>query len=104
MDSISSFAFVVISPATTRKFVDTRHSQATLLSRSSLRAASRTASDIWSHTLSGCPSVTDSEVKKCIPLIKSHLYQPRHESIFNLFPLNSLFLENFYIPSLKDNF
>ena len=23
---------------------------------------SRTASDIWSHSLSGCPSVTDSEV------------------------------------------
>ena len=26
--------------------------------------ASSTASEIWSHILSGCPSVTDSEVKK----------------------------------------
>jgi hypothetical protein len=26
--------------------------------------ASKTASEIWSHTLSGWPSVTDSEVKK----------------------------------------
>jgi hypothetical protein len=25
---------------------------------------SKTASEIWSHILSGCPSVTDSEVKK----------------------------------------
>ena len=28
------------------------------------RMASRTASEIWSQILSGCPSVTDSEVKK----------------------------------------
>ena len=27
------------------------------------RTASSTASEIWSQTLSGCPSVTDSEVK-----------------------------------------
>src|SRR5579863_5085128 len=31
---------------------------------SSLRRASRTASEIWSHILSGWPSETDSEVKR----------------------------------------
>src|SRR6267378_1717807 len=31
---------------------------------SSLRSASRTASEIWSHILSGWPSETDSEVKR----------------------------------------
>jgi hypothetical protein len=31
---------------------------------SSLRMASRTASEIWSAILSGCPSVTDSDVKR----------------------------------------
>ena len=38
-------------------------SQATRACRSSLRNASRIASEIWSQTLSGCPSETDSEVK-----------------------------------------
>src|SRR5882757_2544556 len=31
---------------------------------SSFRSASRTASEIWSHILSGWPSETDSEVKR----------------------------------------
>src|SRR5580658_10636719 len=31
---------------------------------SSARIASSTASEIWSATLSGCPSVTDSDVNK----------------------------------------
>jgi hypothetical protein len=40
--------------------------------------ASRMASDIWSATLSGCPSVTDSEVKRkfftsILPLLPSLL-------------------------------
>src|SRR4051812_7604068 len=39
-----------------------RLSQATRLVGSSCRSASRTASEIWSHILSGCPSDTDSEV------------------------------------------
>src|SRR6266542_2249804 len=39
-------------------------SQATRPSGSSARTASRTASEIWSASLSGCPSVTDSEVKR----------------------------------------
>ena len=37
-------------------------SHATRAMGSSFKMASRTASEIWSHTLSGCPSVTDSDV------------------------------------------
>src|SRR5215831_2035675 len=44
--------------------VQVRVSQATRLLGSSLRQASRIASEIWSAILSGCPSVTDSEVKR----------------------------------------
>ena len=40
------------------------HSQATCPWGSCSRMASSTASDIWSHILSGCPSVTDSEVNR----------------------------------------
>ncbi len=43
----------------------TRVSQATRPSGSSAMIASRTPSEIWSLTLSGWPSVTDSEVKRC---------------------------------------
>ncbi|XP_028081199.1 pectin acetylesterase 12-like [Camellia sinensis] len=39
-------------------------SQATLLSRSCSRQASRIASETWSQSLSGWPSLTDSEVKR----------------------------------------
>src|SRR5215213_6502634 len=39
-------------------------SQATRERGSCARNASRIASEIWSHSLSGWPSVTDSEVKK----------------------------------------
>ena len=38
-------------------------SQATRPLGSSARTASRTESEIWSAILSGCPSVTDSDVK-----------------------------------------
>src|SRR5687767_13814793 len=44
--------------------VVTRVSQATRPWASSVRTASRTASEIWSATLSGWPSVTDSEVNR----------------------------------------
>ena len=44
--------------------VVTMVSQATRLMGSSARSASRTASEIWSAILSGCPSVTDSELKR----------------------------------------
>src|SRR4051794_15237993 len=62
----SSSASVRISPEITTRFVLTRVSQATRASSPSPWAmtASSTASEIWSETLSGCPSVTDSEVNR----------------------------------------
>src|ERR671937_2517503 len=44
--------------------VVTRVSHATRPAGSSARTASRTESETWSATLSGWPSVTDSEVKR----------------------------------------
>ena len=46
--------------------VVTRTSQATRPLGSCSSTASRTASEIWSAILSGCPSVTDSDVKRCL--------------------------------------
>ena len=60
----SAYAVVVISPAMNASPVVTRVSQATRLMGSSAISVSRTASEIWSAILSGCPSVTDSEVKR----------------------------------------
>src|SRR2546422_5819331 len=54
---------VVISPATTTRPVVISVSQATRPCGSSARTASSTESEIWSAILSGCPSVTDSDVK-----------------------------------------
>ena len=51
----------VISPATITRPVVTSVSHATRLSGSSASMASRTASEIWSASLSGWPSVTDSD-------------------------------------------
>src|SRR5580698_145790 len=48
----------------TTRPVAVRVSQATRLVVSSLKQASRMASEIWSAILSGWPSVTDSEVKR----------------------------------------
>src|SRR5271170_6707402 len=59
----SMCASVVISPAMTTRPVVTSVSTATREAGYSLRAASRMTSEIWSAILSGCPSVTDSEVK-----------------------------------------
>src|SRR3954468_24470593 len=56
-----------ISPETTAIPVLTRVSQATRPPGSSLMIASRTPSEIASATLSGWPSVTDSEVKRYSP-------------------------------------
>src|ERR1017187_10133025 len=53
-----TYVVVVISPATMQVPVVTRTSSA--------RTASRTASEIWSAILSGWPSVTDSDVKRCL--------------------------------------
>src|SRR6185312_12854504 len=58
----STYVSVVISPATTTRPVVIRVSQATRAFGSSAMTASRTASEIWSAILSGCPSVTDSDV------------------------------------------
>src|SRR5207302_8097571 len=48
----------------TTRPVAVRVSQATRLEVSSVRQASRMASEIWSAILSGWPSVTDSDVNK----------------------------------------
>src|SRR6266487_3974431 len=55
---------VEISPATTTRPVVISVSQATRPCGSSARTASRTASEIWSASLSGWPSVTDSDVNR----------------------------------------
>ena len=55
---------VEISPETTTRPVFTSVSQATRPVGSSRRTASSTPSEIWSATLSGWPSVTDSEVNR----------------------------------------
>src|SRR6185295_14013118 len=60
----STSAFVVISPASTTRLSFTSVSAATRERGSWARIASSTASEIWSATLSGCPSDTDSEVNK----------------------------------------
>jgi hypothetical protein len=59
-----TYVSVVISPATTASPVVTSVSQATRAAGSLVRIASSTASEIWSAILSGCPSVTDSDVKR----------------------------------------
>ncbi len=61
---MSTYVSVVISPATTTRPVVISVSQATRPAGSSARTASRTESETWSATLSGCPSVTDSEVNE----------------------------------------
>ena len=43
-------------------------SHATLDIGSFASIASRTASEIWSQILSGCPSVTDSDVKRYLDI------------------------------------
>ena len=48
--------------------VEAQVSQATRASGSWVRISSRMASEIWSQILSGCPSVTDSEVNRCLAI------------------------------------
>src|SRR3954469_13368826 len=57
-------ALVVTSPASTTRLSLTSVSAATREVLSCFRIASSTASEIWSATLSGWPSDTDSEVKR----------------------------------------
>src|SRR5262245_66449883 len=59
---MSTYALVLVSPATTTRPVVAIDSHATRLSGSSWRMASRTESEIASQSLSGWPSVTDSDV------------------------------------------
>src|SRR5665213_1185296 len=61
---MSTYVFVVISPATCTWPVMTNDSHATRPIGSSARTASSTVSEIWSAILSGWPSVTDSDVKR----------------------------------------
>src|SRR5438034_6281825 len=60
---MSTQADVVISPATSTSPVVVAVSHATRAIGSCARMASSTPSEIWSQSLSGCPSVTDSLVK-----------------------------------------
>src|SRR5271155_3297910 len=64
MRTKSGRALLVISPASTIRPVLASDSSATRELGSSARCASRTASEIWSHILSGWPSETDSEVNR----------------------------------------
>src|SRR3989339_1587569 len=64
MDWILIYVLVVISPVTTINPIPAITSQATLAYGSFFKILSKTESAIWSQTLSGWPSVTDSEVKK----------------------------------------
>src|SRR5680860_1653494 len=65
ISTTSNWASVVSSPEMTAMPVLTSVSQATREFGSCSRQASRIASEIWSAILSGWPSVTDSEVKRC---------------------------------------
>src|SRR3954451_22268935 len=64
MSWMSTYVDVEISPETTTSPVFTRVSHATRPVGSSRSTASRTPSEIWSATLSGWPSVTDSDVNR----------------------------------------
>ena len=65
----STFAVVETSPISTANPVFTQVSQATRPYGSCSKIASKIASDTWSAILSGCPSVTDSDVNKYVLLI-----------------------------------
>src|SRR5919201_4224392 len=86
---MSTYVSVVISPDTTISPVFTSVSQATRPVGSSAMTASSTPSEIWSAILSGCPSVTDSEVKRnslsesCSLVMKAGRVQPRRDPLSN---------------------
>src|SRR6478672_4169203 len=61
---MSTYVSVEISPDTTIRPVLTSVSHATRPYGSSASTASSTPSEIWSAILSGCPSVTDSDVNR----------------------------------------
>src|SRR3954453_22942725 len=61
---MSTYVSLEISPEMTTRPVFTSVSHATRQVGSSAITASRTPSEIWSATLSGWPSVTDSDVNR----------------------------------------
>src|SRR4029077_11338479 len=61
---MSSSAWVVTSPMTTHRPLVIAVSHATRACGSWASIPSSTASETWSHTLSGWPSVTDSDVSR----------------------------------------
>ena len=63
-ETLVSTGLVVMTGEITTSPVDTSVSAATRPVGSCSRIASSTASDIWSATLSGCPSDTDSDVNR----------------------------------------
>ena len=63
ISSALNFAFVVTCPAIVIKSFEANVSTATLDNLSCFRHSSNMLSEIKSHTLSGCPSVTLSDVK-----------------------------------------
>ena len=74
IDAISAYAFVVISPVTNTIPIVAIVSHATRESLSCDRSESSTESDILSHTLSGCPSVTDSDVNNFFANSKNYVF------------------------------
>src|SRR5438477_12796417 len=61
---MSSSAWVVTSPMTTHRPLVMAVSHATRAWGSCASIPSSTASETWSQILSGCPSVTDSDVRR----------------------------------------
>src|SRR5258707_15138281 len=85
--STSTHADVVTSPATTTTPVLISVSQATRPRLSSFRMASRTASEIWSATLSGWPSETDSDVNRKLDMLGTHNDNDRGAKGYHDLPL-----------------
>src|SRR6185436_15704427 len=83
---MSTYASVVISPATTTRPVVHSTSQATRPWGSCSSTASSTASEIWSATLSGWPSVTDSEVNRCSLIARKGISRAGPPSLLRLLP------------------
>src|SRR3989339_602855 len=97
----SSWAVVVISPAIMARPVVTRVSQATRANLSWAMMASKIASEIWSATLSGCPSVTDSEVKRNSDLAILHGLLYKNNRSAGYFPRLSAYLAKFNLTLRK---
>jgi hypothetical protein len=76
MPSTSTSARDVSSPKTPIQFPAATTSHATRAAGSSARCASSTASETWSHSLSGWPSVTDSDVTILAYRLVIHRHDP----------------------------